>query len=111
MFKDYDTIKHLLKYVVSKLNQYKLLNNVLPTISSFDERKQLILEYGYPDDNNNFSNSIIFSQNFRCISCIREGFLLEELIIISENIKKEFEDYLDCGVYNKIILENFKDTC
>ena len=82
-------MKKILKNAISTLNEYKFLDRVEPSISSIDEKKQLRLSFqSYIREN---KHSLIFNQHH---SQCKEYFSIEELKIISNNIKNEIEDFL-----------------
>jgi hypothetical protein len=82
-------MRKILEYAISELNEYKLLDKAEPTISSIDEKKQLRLKLVCGTPITAKQHSLIFRQNYS-----HDFFTIEEIKIVSRNIKSEIEEYL-----------------
>jgi len=82
-------IKKILKNAISSLNEYKFLDRIEPAISSINEKKQFRLSFDSFTGVN--QHSLIFNQHH---SQCKEYFSIEELKIVSNNIKNELEEFL-----------------
>ena len=86
-----------------KLNDYKFLDRVEPSISSIDETKQLRLAWSQSDQ---YKYSLYFNQRH---SCCKEYFSIEELKNISNRIKNELDEYLHYDIGMPILYIELDD--
>ena len=97
-------LSQILSLAIKDLQNYKILDRMEPSISSIDENIQLRLRYLSKEyDMNKYS--LFFYQNNK------EGhyFEIDELIKISQNIKKELEEYLHYEIDAKLQLDITSD--
>lgn len=99
-------MKKILKNSISNLSEYKFLNRLEPSIATIDEQKQLRMMLGYIV-NNQYSHSVHFSQKH---SQCKKYFSIEELKNISNNLKKELEEYLHYEIDTPILYINIDDV-
>ena len=93
-------MRKILEYAISDLNEYKILDRTEPAISSIDEKKQLRLELEFDTPTRAKQHSLIFSQNYS-----HDFFTIEEIKIVSKNIKNEIEEYLHYEIDTIIFIE------
>jgi hypothetical protein len=97
-------LSKILSFAIKDLQNYKILDRVEPSISSIDENIQLRLKYITKESDIN-NHSLLFYQN----NNNEYYFEIDELIKISQNIKKELEEYLHYEIDTKLQLDITSD--